>query len=84
MKNKEEIEKQRKEIRSALENIAKASEVINKIMKEIPHKRGIIYRSLKPKSGEYITHMDNLIHADFIDSEDNLYEIQIKKYNNKD
>ena len=48
------IEERRTKLRSAMKNLVSVAEEIKQLMEDIPHPRGLAYRSLKPKSGEYI------------------------------
>lgn len=71
----------RNRIRLELEKIVETSKKIDNIMQNLPHERGMDYRSLKPKSGEYITHSNKTIISSYRDTNGILYEIQIKRIN---
>jgi hypothetical protein len=57
----EKNQEQRAEIRKQLADIVIAVEKINEVMIEIPHHRGIVQRSLRDMSGQYIFHMKDTL-----------------------
>jgi len=66
---------QRSGLRNYLGNLVAEADVVEKILKEIPHKNGSVYRSLKPKSGEFIVGTPKGFNSFYRDINGQLYEI---------
>ena len=80
MKNKEEIEEQRRIIRKVLEKIIDESNEIDNALSNEKHPRGRLYRSLgSSKDGKYIVHSTNGFSAGYRTEDDQLYTISIHK-----
>jgi len=75
MKNKERIQK----LKEALERIVKTSEEVSSLMGKLPHSKGIAYRSLKHRGGEYITHIENSFSSIYKSKDGEKYQITITK-----
>ncbi len=75
MKNEE----RRQKLREALERIVETGEEVSSLMREVPHPRGVAYRSLKNRSGEHIVHMEDGFTSTYKSKHGKVYEIVITK-----
>jgi len=75
--NKKQLEEQREKLRSQLQIIVTAADIVEKEMATLEHPRGRVYRSLKHKSGDYIVHSKRGFMAHYTDANGTKYEIQI-------
>ena len=73
----EKTRQQRNRIRLHLEGVVGYVKLINEIMKDLPHKGGLVYRRLKLRSDEYIVRTPSGISSVYKDSDGKLYEINI-------
>tara|TARA_Y100000310_G_C20415717_1_gene684223 strand:- start:404 stop:649 length:246 start_codon:yes stop_codon:yes gene_type:complete len=79
MKNKQEIKQRRDKIRNLSGKIVDLGAEISGLMENVPHPRGMVYRSLKPKSEEHIIHSDNATQISYRHTDGQLYEINLIK-----
>lgn len=77
MESKQKTENRRDKIRNLSGKIVNLAELISTSMQEVPHDRGTAYRSLKPKSGEFIIHSNNSIMVSYKHTDGKFYEINI-------
>ena len=77
------ILQQRTEIRTHLGEIVEHAKSIDEIIVNIPHKRGLIYRSLKPRSVEYIVGSPKGFVSFYKDIDGEVYEINIHRRKSK-
>jgi len=83
MTDKSQVEQQRKTMREALERALTPLRCVDDVMKGVKHPRGQAYRSLKPRSEEYITHSDNSMCIAYRAENGELYEINISRREQK-
>jgi len=74
----ESVEKLRADILSRLARIVEESEGINSAMQDVPHRNGVVSRSLKPKSHMYITHTEAGFLTGYIGNDGKIYQINIQ------
>ena len=80
MKNKEQIEEQRRIIRKVLEKIIDGSNEVDSVLGNQKHPRGRLYRSLGPsRSVNYIVHSTGGFSAGYKAEDGQLYLISIHK-----
>ena len=75
----ENTEQQRLDLRKHLEKLVETTKTIVAIMEEVPHQNGTAQRSLKDKSGEYISHTKNGFMGTYRSENGQLYRLEINK-----
>lgn len=81
----DKVKEFRESILSKLVIIAEQADLVDAEVSKIHHSRGMVYRSLQPKSGMSIVHSDShYFMADYIDKNGTQYEIQIRKRERKE
>jgi hypothetical protein len=75
----EKVRKLRENVLSELSDIVETSIKVGKEMEDVPHPRGMAYRSLKPKSGMFVIHSDDGVSARYQHTDGQWYQININK-----